>query len=52
MKMKRLLAGFVAVAMTVGMTPSLVLANIIDYEPEETGVVETTEPEETKKKEG
>ena len=45
MKLRRLLAGFVAVSMTVGMMPAVVFAKGLDYEPEDTEAVETTEPE-------
>ena len=45
MKLRRLLAGFVAAAMTIGMIPALVLADDTGNEPEETKVVEATEPE-------
>ena len=43
MKLRRLLAGFVATAMTIGMIPALVLAEETGNEPAETEVVETTE---------
>ena len=43
MNLKRLLAGFVAAAMTVGMIPALVFAEEGSNEPAETEVVETTE---------
>ena len=51
MKAKRLLAGLVAVAMTMGMMSSLVLADESENAPEETSAVETTEPKEKEAKE-
>ena len=53
MKAKRILASFIAMAMTMGMMSSLVLADESENAPEETSVVETTEPKEkeTKKQE-
>lgn len=50
MKAKRILAGFVAMAMTMGMMSSLVLADEAENTPEETSVVETTEPKEKETK--
>lgn len=46
MKAKRVLASFIAMAMTMGMMSSLVLADESENAPEETSVVETTEPKE------
>ena len=48
MKLKRLVAIFLVVTMTVGALPSLVLADENDGAPNETKVVESTEPEEKK----
>ena len=45
MRLKRLLAACVAVAMTVGMVPALVFADETASESEETAAVETTEQE-------
>ena len=50
MKAKRIFAGLVALAMTMGMMSSLVLADETENAPEETGVVETTEPKEKETK--
>lgn len=50
MKAKRILAGFVAMAMTMGMMSSLVLADEAENAPEETSVVETTETKEKETK--
>ena len=49
MKMKRFLAGFIAVAMTVAMIPTLVFADEAENTAEETTTVETTEAKEEKK---
>ena len=49
MKLKRLLAGFIAVAMTVTMIPALVFADEAENTAEETTAVETTEAKEEKK---
>ena len=49
MKLRRLLAGIVAAAMTVGMMSCIVLADEAENAPEETSVAQTTE---TKEKEG
>ena len=46
MKLKRLLAGIVAAAMTVGMMSTLVLADEAENAPEETSVAQTTETKE------
>lgn len=51
MKTKRILASFIAMAMTMGMMSSLVLADESENAPEETSVVETTEPKEKEAKE-
>ena len=54
MKLKRLAAMFVAVAMSVTMLPALALADENEAAPEETAKVENTEPEkkeESKKEE-
>ena len=53
MKMRRIFAGVIAMAMTMGMMSSLVIADEADNTPEETSVVETTETKEkvTKKQE-
>ena len=51
MKAKRLLAGIIAMAMTMGMMSSLVLADESENAPEETSAVETTEPKEKETKE-
>jgi hypothetical protein len=45
MKLKRLAALFIAVAMTIGMVPSLVFASEAETEPGETAKTETAEPE-------
>ena len=50
MKLKRILAGFVAMAMTIGMMSSLVLADEADNAPEETSAVETAESKEKEEK--
>ncbi len=50
MKAKRLLAGLIAMAMTMGMMSSLVLADESENAPEETSVVEATEPKEKETK--
>ena len=50
MKAKRILASFIAMAMTMGMMSSLVLADESESAPEETSVVETTEPKEKETK--
>lgn len=50
MKAKRILASFIAMAMTMGMMSSLVLADESENAPEETSVVETTEPKEKETK--
>ena len=50
MKAKRLLAGLIAMAMTMGMMSSLVFADEAENAPEETSVVETTEPKEKETK--
>ena len=46
MKQKRLLAGLIAMAMTVGMMPALVFAEETVEEPAETEVALTTESKE------
>ena len=51
MKTKRILASFIAMAMTMGMMSSLVLADESENAPEETSAVETTEPKEKEAKE-
>lgn len=53
MKMRRIFAGVIVMAMTMGMMSSLVIADEADNTPEETSVVETTETKEkvTKKQE-
>ena len=50
MKLKRLLAGFIAVAMTVGMIPTLVFADEAENGTKETAAVEATESKEEEKK--
>ena len=50
MKAKRILASFIAMAMTMGMMSSLVLADESENAPGETSVVETTEPKEKETK--
>ena len=50
MKYKRILASFIAMAMTMGIMSSLVLADETETAPEETSVVETTEPKEKETK--
>ena len=45
MKLKRLLAGLVAVAMTASMLPAVVFADEGENETKETAAIETTEPE-------
>ena len=50
MKVKRMLAGIVAMAMTMGMTSAVVLADETENTPEETSVVETAEPKEKETK--
>lgn len=50
MKLKKLLSVFIAMAMTVGMMSSLVLADEAENVPEEAGVVETAEPKEKEEK--
>ena len=50
MKLKRLLAGFVALAMTATMIPAMVFADESENKTEETTAVETTEAKEEKKK--
>ena len=50
MKLKRLLAGFVVMAMTAGMMSCLVFADESENEPKETTAVETTETEAEEKK--
>ena len=50
MKAKRILASFIAMAMTMGMMSSLVLADESENAPEETSVVEATEPKEKETK--
>ena len=46
MKLKRLLAAFITVALAVSVLPSNVLASGSEHEPEETQTVVTSEPEE------
>ena len=48
MKLKRLVAIFLVMTMTIGATPSLVFADENDGTPNETKVVESSEPEEKK----
>lgn len=50
MKLKRLLAGFIAVAMTAAMIPAMVFADESENAAEETTAVETTEAKEEEKK--
>ena len=50
MKLRRLLAVIIAMAMTVGMTSALVIADEAENAPEEQAAVETTEPEEKETK--
>ena len=50
MKVKRILAGFVAMAMTASMMSALVFADETENTPEETSVVETAEPKEKETK--
>ena len=50
MKLRRILAGVVAMAMTVSMMSSLVLADEADSAPEETAAAETAEPKEKEEK--
>lgn len=52
MKLKRLLSALVITAMTVGMMSFTALADEAENAPEETGVVETTEPREEETKKG
>jgi len=48
MKLKRLVAFFLVMTMTIGVLPSLVFADENDGAPNETKVVESSEPEEKK----
>ena len=50
MKVKRILAGFIATVLTFGMMSSLLIADEAENTPEETSAVETTEPEEKETK--
>ena len=50
MKLKRLLAGFIAVAMTAAMIPAMVFADESENAAEETTAVETTQAKEEEKK--
>ena len=51
MKIKRLLAFVISVAMIVGMVPTFVFAKEIDPEADEPATTETTEAEEEEKEE-